>query len=440
MSAENYQKLNTTLIQTLRKKIDELRASEEKFKNIFDNASDGILLAYLSTKKFAVANKTICNMLGYSEDELKNLSVNDIHPKKDLPYVLGEFKKQAQKKISLTTNLPVQRKDGSVFYADINAMPVTFGGKTYLAGIFRDVTERKKIEEELHASEARYKSYIDLTGQIGWVTNAKGEIEEDTPSFRKFTGQTYKEAKGSGWAKALHPDDVARTLKVWHKAVTTKSSYEVEYRLRRHDGVYRNLLARGFPVFRKDGSIHEWVGTCIDITERKKTEEALKESEEKFKTLFEASSDAIMTLAPPTWMFTSGNPATLRMFKAKNEKDFTSRAPWQYSPKYQPNGQLSSVKAKEMIGKAMKTGRNFFEWTHRRLDGEDFFATVLLTRLEIGSTKLLQATVRDITAQKKADAEVKASEMRLVNLVKNRYIAAEKIKNLLKLKSRGKHD
>jgi PAS domain-containing protein len=142
------------------------------------------------------------------------------------------------------------------------------------------------------------------------------------------------------------------------------------------------------------------MGITRDITKEKMAERYVHEGEEKYRALFESSSDAIMTLAPPTWKFTEGNPAAINMFKAKNGKDFASRAPWEFSPKYQLDGKLSSVKAKEMIGKAMKTGRNFFEWTHRRLNGEDFLATVLLTRLEIGGKKLLQATVRDITAEK----------------------------------------
>ena len=106
---------------------------------------------------------------------------------------------------------------------------------------------------------------------------------EDVPSLRQFTGQTYEEIKGSGWTKALHPNDLDQALQAWNSAVATRSAYEVEYRLRRQDGVYRHLLARGFPVFRADGSVREWVGTCLDITERKRTEAEREKLEEQLR-------------------------------------------------------------------------------------------------------------------------------------------------------------
>ena len=114
-----------------------------------------------------------------------------------------------------------------------------------------------------------------------------------------------------------------------------------------------------------------------------------------------------MMLAPPTWRFTAGNDAPVKLFEAGNEDEFTSKRPWDISPEYQPDGQLSADKAKKMIEKAMNEGSNFFEWTHKRLNGEEFPATVLLTRIELAGTKLLQATMRDITVQKRAE-EVQA--------------------------------
>ncbi len=169
----------------------------------------------------------------------------------------------------------------------------------------------------------------------------------------------------------------------------------------------------------------ELLSTKIGKLEKSKidhelAENALNESEEKFRILYEASQDAIMMLAPPAWLFTAGNQASIKMFHAKNEKEFISKEPWELSPKYQPDGQLSSYKAKKMIQNAMKTGSNFFEWTHKRINGEDFPATVLLTRIELKNKQLLQATVRDITERKTIEEELNKHRHQLEELVDER--------------------
>jgi PAS domain S-box-containing protein len=156
-----------------------------------------------------------------------------------------------------------------------------FPGEGYANVYGGDITQRKQAEEALRKSEARYRSYIEVTEQLGWTTNADGEVVEDIPSWRKFTGQSQEEVRGWGWSKALHPDDVEHTSRLWKNAVATKNKYEVEYRIRRYDGVYRDFLARGVPIFNNDRDVLEWVGTCIDITERKRAEDALRESEQR---------------------------------------------------------------------------------------------------------------------------------------------------------------
>jgi len=149
-----------------------------------------------------------------------------------------------------------------------------------------------------------------------------------------------------------------------------------------------------------------------DITVRRRAEKALRENEEKYRVLFECSHDALMTLEPPSWDFTSGNQASVNMFRAASEEEFISSAPWDLSPERQPDGRPSAEKAREMIETAMREGSRFFAWTHKRLDGGEFSATVLLTKLGRAGKTFLQATVRDVTEQKRAEEELRQSEER----------------------------
>ena len=118
-----------------------------------------------------------------------------------------------------------------------------------VANSLQNIINLRLSDKVLHASEERYRSYIEVTGELGWTTNAQGEVVEDLPTWRKFTGQSEEEVRGAGWVKALHPDDVKHTLQVGIMQLRQETAYEVEYRIRRHDGIYRNFLVRGVPVF-----------------------------------------------------------------------------------------------------------------------------------------------------------------------------------------------
>ena len=147
---------------------------------------------------------------------------------------------------------------------------------------------------------------------------------------------------------------------------------------------------------------------------------------EKYRVLFESSRDAIMLLAPPDWLYTAGNKATLEMFGAKNENEFSSKTPDDLSPEYQPDGQLSSEKAGKVIKKAMRNGSHFFEWTHKRINGDEFPATILLTRIEWEGKKILTATVRDITENKKTEIELQKYRDYLESVVEERTTKLQK--------------
>ena len=143
------------------------------------------------------------------------------------------------------------------------------------------------------------------------------------------------------------------------------------------------------------------------------------ENEKRYKQLFENSCDALMTLEPPSWKFTSANKAALKLFGVATVAEFTLLAPWNVSPQQQPDGCSSAEKGQEMIETALREGCNFFAWEHQTIDGKTFPADVLLTHLKLGGQILVQATVRDITKRQQAEDLLHKREEQFRTLVES---------------------
>ena len=120
----------------------EIKGLELTFRTIFDEMTEGILLAHLENKQLVTGNKAICRMLGRSLNEIKNLAIVDVHPKEDLDYLTKQYEKHKRGEPTLVKNIPVKRKDGSIFHADINSVPITLAGKKYLMSIVRESSPR----------------------------------------------------------------------------------------------------------------------------------------------------------------------------------------------------------------------------------------------------------------------------------------------------------
>jgi len=120
--------------------------------------------------------------------------------------------------------------------------------------------------------ERRYRTLVEATGQVVWSTRPAGDMVEDSPSWRAFTGQSARELLGRGFLDAVHPEDRERAVLAWQDALSDKSPYDAEFRLRRADGSYAEVLSRGVPVLDDDGTVLEWLGTCIDLTEHKRAD------------------------------------------------------------------------------------------------------------------------------------------------------------------------
>ena len=132
--------------------------------------------------------------------------------------------------------------------------------------------EHEQVEKNLRHSEARYRSLAEASASIVWSAGPWGNVVDEIPTWEAFTGQTLEQYKGWGWIEALHPDDRTSVAAIWRQAFFGRSVTVAEYRVLRHDGEYRYMKIRGVPILDETGEIEEWVGMCVDISERKQAE------------------------------------------------------------------------------------------------------------------------------------------------------------------------
>ena len=131
-------------------------------------------------------------------------------------------------------------------------------------------------EETLRFTEERCRALFTAIAEIVWTTDTSGEVIEDQPGWRAFTGQTGAEIMGAGWLAAVHPDSREEAISAWADGVARGSPYETEWRLRRRDGEYRCFSIRAAPVQADNGVVREWIGCNIDITDHKHRDEELR--------------------------------------------------------------------------------------------------------------------------------------------------------------------
>ncbi|WP_442907177.1 CheR family methyltransferase [Billgrantia diversa] len=163
---------------------------------------------------------------------------------------------------------------------------------------FIDITERKNSELSLRESEERFRLLVDTSAQIVWSTAANGEIVEDSPSWRAYTGQTFQQFQGIGWTDAVAPEDRERVHALWRHAVATGEPLHTEFRiLHAASGEYRWTEVRADALRAPDGTIRGWVGMNSDINEHKLAEQSLQEINETLEARVEERTLQVRQLA-----------------------------------------------------------------------------------------------------------------------------------------------
>lgn len=278
--------------------------------------------------------------------------------------------------------------------------------------------DRDQAAKALAESEARFRRLFEHAPVALSFTDPQGHIVGVNRRFMRLLGYTLADIPTmSDWWSAAYPDrDYRRESAArWDGEVrrAIKDGRDIppgKFRVAARNGKARTVLMAGAVIA---GDI---LSSFQDVTEQEAAEAALRESEERYRQLFEESRDALMVLGPPDWRFVQGNKASWELFAVDEGAAFKGYSPWMLAPEFQPNGRNSRDAAKEMIAVALRDGACRFEWLHRTATGREFPAIVQLTRFERDGVAFLQANVRDISVQKQAENAIRDSEERLRNL------------------------
>ena len=256
-----------------------LQESEALFRATFAQAAVGMARVSLDGKWLDVNDK-LCELVGYSREELSALTFQDITYPDDLntdlthvaQVIAGETAAYSMEKRYI-------RKDGALVWINLTVALVreADGTPQYFISIVEDISARKKAQEALQDSETRYRFLADAMPQIVWTAGPDGNLNFYNQRWFDYTGMTLEETLGWGWQPIVHSDDLHNCVNRWTRAYTAGEPYEVEYRFKRAaDGVYRWHLGRALPLRNETGEIIQWVGTCTDIDEFKQAQDYLE--------------------------------------------------------------------------------------------------------------------------------------------------------------------
>jgi len=277
-----WQRAQTRKAQTqLVRSFGELHESEERFRSAMQNVASGLytldlqgLVTYVNPAAEAMFQWTNADLLGKKMHDVTHYKHPDgtAFPASDCPGL-----QVLTKAIELREHQDAFiRKDGSFFPVVFSASPLKRGDETIGVVVgFRDDTLRQQAERAIQESEERFQLVANSAPVMIWMSGVDKLCIYFNQPWLAFTGRSLQAELGNGWAEGVHPDDLQRCLKTYQDAFGRREPFQMEYRLRRHDGEYRWISNQGVPRYNSEGSFAGYIGSCIDVSERRLAEEAL---------------------------------------------------------------------------------------------------------------------------------------------------------------------
>lgn len=268
-----------------------LQHSEERYRTLIEEATEAICIADGEGRNIE-ANSRTCELFGYTREEITKVGIADTVPLEDRQ-LIGPRMAEMRKGIPQRWERVMLRKDGSRFPADISARFLSDGR---LMAIIRDVSERKRSEAALRESEQRFRQLADAAPVFIWLADVEARRTYFSRGWMEFTGRALDDEIGEGWLEGVFAQDRQRVADQVADASLAHQDFSIEYRLRASDGEYRWVLDHGVARFSENGQFSGYIGSCLDITERRRAEDALRKSELEYRTIMEQAGDGIFII------------------------------------------------------------------------------------------------------------------------------------------------
>jgi len=279
----------------------EAEAAQQRFQDLVNGLGDAIVWERdPRTRQFLFVSQSAENVLGYPIEQWLNepdFWANFIHPE-DREWVVKFYREETTQNRDRQLEYRCIGADGRVVWLRDHTDLVRDcqGQIQKLRGLMIDITQSKQAEEELRESEARFQIMANTAPVMIWLAGTDALCNWFNQSWLEFTGRTLEQELGNGWAEGVHPDDLTACIDTYMSAFNARQSFTMEYRLRRADGEYRWILNNAVPLLAPKGNFAGYIGSCIDISDRKASEEALRARAEELTYLTTVLAQTTLTL------------------------------------------------------------------------------------------------------------------------------------------------
>ncbi|MEG4075185.1 PAS domain S-box protein [Microcoleus sp. Pol14C2] len=383
-----------------------LQKSEELYRTMASNFPNGAVMLFDPEMRYTLVEGTELSAVGLSKELMEGKTIWEVFE----PDVCADIEPTYRAALAGQTVVT------EIIYSDRvylgYALPVRNERQEIIGGLLmtQNITARQLAEEALRESEEKYRCIVETADEGIWMIDTDSKTTFVNQKMADMLGCTPEEMIGKSLFDFMDAEGIA-LAQVSLERRREGIREQLDFKFRSRDGRDLWAMVSTNSLADKQGRYVGALAMVADITDRKQTEAALQQSEAKFRSLYELTSLPVFMLRDNA--ITDANTATLKLFGCTTPQQLYGQNPGKLSPLFQPNGRDSLSLVNEMIAIAFERGKHRFDWVHQRLDGTDFPAEVVLTIIEVGNEKIIQAVLQDLTDRKLAEETLVRSEQAL---------------------------